>query len=236
MDEYLENHFKGKYRVLPHLDQDTNNFVKDAYGVDNDPSFADFYIPCKSKIEIRHGAKGTSQLWCLIPNKSTGIRILSKIYKDQVNDQLPIEITREDKKYANNLCKGLIDNKILIEVEVLDFEVYFVFKVGFIDYLESIVKPKTKGCDIPPLNNKNLPKSTYVISENDMLAYKESIENKEMLEIKRANDIFFKLKKLNRKECKDLNMKSKEFFHMKGLWNEYFNFLKSYTKEKVNEL
>lgn len=49
MDLYLVNKFKGKFRILPHYDQDTNDIPKDHLG-NNDESYGDLYITCANHI------------------------------------------------------------------------------------------------------------------------------------------------------------------------------------------
>ena len=42
------------------------------------------------------------------------------------------------------------------------------------DYIATIVKPKTSGKSIPPLSVKNLPKAPYKIPTKDIEAYKNA--------------------------------------------------------------
>ena len=78
MDNYLTQHYKGKYRVRAHYDQSTNDFIRDAEG-ELDDSFGDFYLSGRSGIEIRHGVG--SELACYVPKLQLGNNILKSYYE-----------------------------------------------------------------------------------------------------------------------------------------------------------
>ena len=78
LDNYLTQHYKGKYRIKAHYDLSTNDFVRDANG-ELDDSFGDFYLSGRSGIEIHHGVG--SELACYIPKLQLGINILKSYYK-----------------------------------------------------------------------------------------------------------------------------------------------------------
>lgn len=171
---YLKK-YVGTYRVKAEYDQETNDFPRDPTDPSKiDPSFDDLYIECQNDIQIKHGMG--SMLWCYVPSKSRGINILKKIYIDKVSDKLPKE-TSKTTKYYDNLSKALVASKVLLDVEVLDFEVIFEFKATMIDYIASIVGAKTKGCTISPFSVKNLPKAAYKIPEEDLKLYDNAIEH-----------------------------------------------------------
>ena len=78
LDNYLTQHYKGKYRVKAHYDQSTNDFIRDADG-ELDDSFGDFYLSGRSGIEIRHGVG--SELACYVPKLQLGNNILKSYYE-----------------------------------------------------------------------------------------------------------------------------------------------------------
>lgn len=242
MDKYLQQHYTGTYRVLPHLDLDTNEIPRDHNG-DWDNSYADFYIKCAYGIEIRHGVG--SEMICYIPTKQRGMNILKQIYTDKIDKVLPNEETAENKKYLENLCDKLISTNTLIDAEVLDYEVYFIFNTKIMDYIVGLVKPSTSGASISPFSVKNLPKVKYNIPQDDLEKYKESIKNfptRKMerngehydivdgMIIKKANSDFDEIikKKLKLKKLDKSGYKTKEYIHSIGMWNEYCEFLRNF--------
>ena len=103
MDNYLTQHYKGKYRVKAHYDLSTNDFVRDADG-ELDDSFGDFYLSGRSGIEIHHGVG--SELACYVPKLQLGNNILKSYYEKMIGDygkksMLIIVAELMEKKYIN---------------------------------------------------------------------------------------------------------------------------------------
>ena len=245
---YYLRKYVGNYRVKADYDKETKDFPRLEDG-SIDPSFDDLYIDCKNKIEIRH--VGRNVLWCYIPSKQRGMNILREIYTDNMSQKLP----KDKDGYLENLCKELVDKKILVNAEVLDYEVLFEFKADMIDYIAKLVGAKTTGKSINPFSTKNLPREPYKIPDKDMRLYKESIKNlpqKTMeingksrtmvdgLIIRQLNKSFDKIIKKSKskkfdvdKDRKSKGLKNKEYIHSLGedMWVKYCEFLKSYKEE-----
>lgn len=238
MDMYLINHYKGVYRVLAELDEETQDFVRDDKG-NIDDSFSDFYIKCAGGTKIIHGVGST--LGVYIPSKNKGINILRKIWNDNENNaplpkenQYTISVGRKHFTacYCENLCKELINKEILESAEVLDSEVFFEFKAKDIEYFAKLLKITTSGAKISPFSKKNLPREKYVIPQKDIDDYNVIIKNfpkRKMGERTIVDGLFIKgcnkdfMSKNHLKN--NTSLKDKEFIHKKGKWNKYLKYL-----------
>ena len=245
MARYLQRKYVGTYRVKAEYDLVTKDFPRLEDGT-LDPDFDDLYIDCANKIQIKHS--GGNILSCYIPNKTRGMNILRKIYKEKISKTLP-----KDNVYLNNLCSELVEKEILVSAEVLDIEVFFEFKADQIDYIAKLVKAKTNGAKISPFSTKNLPREPYKIPDKDMKLYKESIKDfptvtRDMgkgpievpdgLLIKRLNKQFDEIIAATQKSGFDVNkdrrtkgLKPKEYIHQMGMWQQYCDYLKTFKKE-----
>lgn len=168
----------------------------------------DFYIPCKNGALIQH--YGGNVLTAYIPSIIKGNRLM-KMCQDE-----NIEIT--------NIIEG-------------DGEVTFRFKAKHIEFIADYLGAKTSGKDIRPFSTKNLPKSNYVIPEEDLNKYKliaASVPKGETLILSKLTDRFMDeimTKKYKRIDIKaDMKKKCmarqiKEYIHSMGMWDEYIKFL-----------
>lgn len=221
IDRYLYTHYKGKYRVLPELDIDTQDFLRDCDG-DIDEDYSDFYLIGKSKIKIKHGVGST--LACYIPSTGTGHNVVCDYCKLMCNKEYKgCEKDVAAKKAASLLIKnGFIDN-----IDFLYGEIYFEFNAKYLDDLNKIIKLRTGGANISPLSSKNLPKPPYEIPNKDMDKYKKAKEGIEPLALGRLNIKFGEENVDNYKsELKKSRLKAMQFFHKEGLWDEYCKWLK----------
>ena len=74
MSGYLVNHYKSKYRILPVIDQATNDFCRDHKGkIDED----NVYIACYNDVRIWH--YGGSKLIAYVPNVQRGRNFIKKL-------------------------------------------------------------------------------------------------------------------------------------------------------------
>ncbi len=245
MDRYLEQKYKGTYRIKAHYDKSTNDWCRDVND-DYDDSFSDFYIDCKNGIEIKHGVG--SILSCYIPSSNRGRNILKQIYIDNFKKDT-------NKLSIDSICKKLIDDNILIDIDVLDGEVYFTFKNNLIDYIAKLVGAKTSGANVSPFSIRNLPKTHYIIPEKDLIGYKEAIKLLPTITIERNNkdgknisitipsgavinsimrdfnniikDYKGKEYDIN-KEQRKVGLKGKEFIHSIGLWKSLLEYIVKY--------
>lgn len=226
MSDYLFSHYKGKYRVLADYDLETNDFPRDEKGnIDSD--FNDFYIPGKKGVQIRHA--GRDKLGCYIFSIGIGRNILTDIYKK--------ESTHSPSKKLETLMENMVKEKIIEDYTLYDGEILFIFKAEHLQDWDKIFKLKTSGAKISPLSTKNLPKSDYIIDEEDEKKYNDIVstltKNEKLSVPRRAiGNITDKLSKKNKQEMKQLNMKPKQYLHYKGMWDKV---LKELQKEIDNE-
>lgn len=215
MDRYLCEHYKGKYRVFPHLDLDTLDFPRDSNNeIDN--SYADMFLKAKSGIEIKHGYG--SELALYSPRTGVAYNVLKDYYKQVVG--------KESNSYYQAAQK-LIESGYINNIDFMDGEVMFTFDAKYLDILHKIIKIRTAGANISPFSAKNLPKQKYVIPDTDMNQYKKAKEGIEPLTISRLNSIFGKENfgiNYNIKLRKS-HLKAIHFFHKNNLWQKYCEYL-----------
>lgn len=135
---------------------------------------------------------------------------------------------------ANNILKSIDDN-LVFDIEKTDSEVLFKFKYSNSDKIIPLLKPKTGGANISPFSSRNLPKSDYIIPDDEIAKYKDitsKIPQEDMLKIKQATDNFIKTlvtKKMTLEDIKaDMKLKclrNKEYIHSIGKFTEYIQYL-----------
>ena len=251
MDRYLIDKFKGKYRVMAHLDEQTNDFPRN-YNGEVDEDFSDFYIKCRNNIEIKHGVG--KRMMVYIPSKTKGLNVLKKMYEDSYGKKWEESDTKNDTKYYDGLINKVVAGSPVICAEALDGEVTIDFYSDDIKWIAKFVHPVTSGANISPLSKRNLYKTKYVIPDEDVKkckAIEESYPKRKMtikgkttmitdgLYIRKVNTAFEekKVKELNEfSSIKDLEydkkkigVNGKEYFHIKGWWNDYLNFCDKYA-------
>lgn len=224
MANYLMR-FKGTYRLLPELDLSTNDFCKKLDGTIED---IDIYISCRNGNKIktygRLDHKRPVWLSAYIPSLIRGHKIIKEL------DEQGIEY----RDYYDT-----------------DSEVCFLFLAKDIEVVAKLMQARTSGASISPNSTRNLPKSDYVISKEEIEVYKEiiaPIPKEDILVIKQFTNNFMseilqkKHRKLDikadmRKKC--MARQTKEYIHSMGLWKDYIKYLRNkvnqYLKEKETE-
>jgi len=129
MFRYLEK-YVGKYRVLPHLDIQTHDFPRDEKGK-IDESFEDLYIPCGSKIEIRHTYE---------PN------ILAFVIEDKATSVADNNIKKIHAKYP----------EVTLTLDRVGRDAFVYFKADDIDKVAEVLKARTSGARIKWQSKRNL--------------------------------------------------------------------------------
>lgn len=219
--------YVGKYRVLPHLDEHTNDVPRD-HNMHIDQSYDDIYIACQNKIEIYNYGKGV--LAAYIPSLGRGHNIIKSIYEDRIGNVKSIKLNYE------LMYENLIEDGMLLYIEETDTEVIFRFHNKDLESLIGYLKPRTSGAKISPFSTRNLPiNRDYKLSDIELKEYQDitgDVPRDKLLLIHRANTEFVnsvigKKGKLNttadmRKNC----LKGREYIHFKGYWDEYLKFLK----------
>lgn len=198
--------YKGVYRLRTEIDKKTNTFPREYNG-----EFAtnDIYIDCHKNIRIHH--YGKSILEAYIPSLGRGRNIVKAINQE-------------------------LGDNIIFHIEETDEEVLFRFHSKNMDILEKYLKPKTNGADRSPFSTKNLPKSKYIIPDEDLVGYKKIVEkipkNQLITIVHRTNDFLQSLTtKKNTWEMIKSDMalkgiKGKDYIHSIGKWEEYINYLR----------
>lgn len=140
MANYLMK-YKGIYRILPELDQETHDFIRDENEAIED---ADIYIACQygNRITTYGHLDGKKAVWlsAYIPSIGRG----------------------------RNIVKALKEQGVNIEqYEETDEEIQFIFLPKDIEVVAKIMKAKTSGASISPFSTKNLPKAKNVSLPTD---------------------------------------------------------------------
>lgn len=222
MSNYLLK-YKGKYRILAELDQNTNDFVRN---FDNSINDTDIYISCRNGCRIyTYGhINNTRPVWlqAYIPSIGRG----------------------------HNIVKALKEKDIeLVDIIENDEEVEFKFKASDIEIVAELMKAKTSGCNISPFSIKNLPVSDVEIPTEEIARYKEItsvVPKTNLLLISKLTNEFLEnvlqkdIRRITRNkkyeyksEIKKLMMSRqvKTFIYVKNYWDKYLNYLQN----KINE-
>lgn len=223
--------YKGKYRIMSHIDKNTNDYPRDLNG---NIEQNDAYIKCEKGNQIYH--YGRSTLVAYIPSIGRGHNILFSIAKDLcgLEDRIDYE-----KLYELLEQEGTIKN-----ISENDKEIEFMFNAKNIEFIAKFLKPHVSGSNISPYSTRNLPKKKYTIPNDDLLKYKkitESISKDNILLISQITRRFFSdyLAKKSLYKRKDFNkdmklkmLKGKEYIHSEGLWDEYLKYL----QKEINDI
>ena len=232
--------YKGKYRLKAPIDENTNDYPRDAHGkIETD----DIYIDCAYGNQIYHYGHGI--LVAYIPSIGRGHNVLMSIGTELIGKETVESLNRNyDKLYELLLKEGTIR-----EIRQNDGEIEFKFKAKDIELVAKYLKPKTGGAGISPFSSRNLPKpkQAYVIPDEDLKEYKEiivDISRDKLIILSQItksflNDIVAKkpyYKTVDVKaDMKKKMLKGKEYIHSIGLWNEYIKYLSKKLKERLNE-
>ena len=202
---YLIDKFKGTYRILPEIDTSTNDFPRKLNDTYED---VDCYISCQHDIRIYY--YGNKFLQAYIPSLQRGNNIIKLIQE--------------------------IDSNIISNIHRTDSEVEFMFKYSDSDKVIPLLKPKISGSGISPFSSKNRPKSAYIIPDEDLVVYKNIVQNipqNELIRISHITNNFIKSLSTKKNPMNNIKadmklkgLKSKEYVHCIGKWNNYIDYLK----------
>lgn len=218
--------FKGKYRLLPDIELNTNDFIKDENG---NISEDHVYIDCKHDCNIRtyghiNGSKAV-YLTAYIPSLYRGRKIKKTMDEQEI----------EYVQYIEG-----------------DEEVEFKFKALDIEKVADLMNAKTSGANISPFSIRNLPRANIKIPTEENDRYKVVIANVQkgdLLLIHRITDAFLVNilnKKLRKTVGKSFNYSAdmkkmkmyrmpKEYIWTKGFWDEYLVYLKKEIDKFYNK-
>ncbi len=227
MANYLMK-YKGKYRILPELDKETNDFVRDELG---NISEDHIYIDCQHGNTIStyghiNGSRAV-YLTAYIPSLGRGRNVKKELDKQEI----------EYVQYIEG-----------------DEEVKFEFKALDIEPVATLLKARTFGCNISPFSVKNLKKRTdIVIPEEKIDEYKNIVglvDRKDLLIISRITEQFLLtvVQRTLRKTLKDrkfdvkqdmrklmLARQTKEYIWSKNMFDEYLVYLKKEINKYYNK-
>lgn len=223
MASYLMK-YKGKYRLLCELDQNSNDFPRSD---DDSIEDIDVYISCQhgSKIFVYGHIDNKRPVWLIayIPSLGRG----------------------------RNIIKALNEKGVeYIDCIESDEEVEFKFRASDIEIVAELMKARTSGASISPFSNRNLPKSDVKIPTEKIALYKEItsvIPKGDLLIISRLTNDFLEeilSKSLGRggkkkftpfdykSDMKKLKLarQSKEYIFVKGYFDEYLDYLENNLK------
>lgn len=219
--------YKGSYRLLPVIDQSTNDFPRDSNG--NIEDDLEIYVSCQNGNRIEYYGLNDSRraiLLAYVPSLGRGRNIKKALKKQGVD---------------------------ILFYDESDEEVLFHFNATDIETVATLLKAKTSGANISPMSKRNLPKVKFELPEEDMAAYKDivdKVDKNDKLLIHRITTEFLDkvlAKELRPKgtrkpydyktEMKKLKLASdsKGYIWTKELWNEYLEFLEKEINSYYNK-
>lgn len=202
--------YKGTYRLKAPYDLRNNQYGRKLNGTLED---IDVYIDCQHGNKVFHYERSILQAY--IPSLIRGHNVLKKLTE-------------------------LYGQDIVSDIEESDSEVLFRFNAKDIEKIIPLLKPRTNGSGISPFSSKNLPKTKYIIPDEDFAVYKNIIKNipqKEVLGISHITNDFIRSLSTKKNTYEDIKndmiakgLKGKEYIHSIGKWNEYIEFLRDKLK------
>ena len=226
MAQYLMK-FKGKYRLLPELCLDTNDFPRNAQGgIDEDTGI---YIKCLYGNKISYyGLNGSKRgvLIAYIPSVKRGRNIKKVLKKQGVN---------------------------IIDYDESDEEVMFKFLASDIEPVAELMKASVYGANISPFSSRNLPKEKVDIPEEEIERYKSLISKLDKSQISyivKMNNAFLddvlakKLRPPRKRKKFDyksdmrqmkLSRDTKGYIYKRGLWEDYLEYLEKEIDSYLNK-
>lgn len=223
MAHYLMR-YKGRYRILPVLDEIYHDIPRDAQG-NIQHEDVELYISCQNGNKITEYGKNSSNrmmLTAYIPSIGRGRNIRKALDVKNI-------------PYTNYMES--------------DEEVWFRFEAKYIDTVAELLKAKTMGADISPFSSKNLGKRKDVaIPEEGINKYKNIVGivgKKDLLIISRiTNQFLLTMQKSLSESLHDRNFdiktdmkklmlsrQAKEYIYLKNFWSEYLMFLEDEIKK-----
>lgn len=222
MSHYLMK-YKGRYRVLPVLDEVYHDLPRDTQGNISHEE-VELYISCQNGNKITEYGKNSSNRMVLrayIPSIGRGRNVRKALDAQNI-------------PYTNYMES--------------DEEVEFRFEAKYIDAIAELLKAKTMGADISPFSTKNLPRADVEIPTEEIERYKSvtaEVQKEDLLIIHRFTTSFLtdilekKYKKLEGKDfdlSTDMKKKmmarmAKEYIYSMNMFDEYLK----YMQKKITE-
>lgn len=218
---YLTSKYKGIYRILPDLDQQTNSFPIDCNGSRDEDMV---YIPCHNNSKIMYWGNGV--LIGYIPTIMRGRNIKKEMKKQK------IEFFDYDESSEDVMFKFRAKDIEQI-AEIMKAKTYGASITPF----SKRNLPQNKDIKIP---NEEIEKYKSISSK---------VDKKDILKFKTWNSNFLNdvLQKRIRKDTKNksynykedmqkmkLGRQTKEFIYAKNMWEDYLNYLDNAISEYYN--
>lgn len=222
MSNYLMR-YKGKYRLLCELDQNTNDFPRDDNGNIED---IDMYISCQHGNRIYNFGHG--KLIAYIPSLGRGRNITKALKENSVEYTNYIE-TDEEVEFRFKAT----------DIEIVAELMKAKTSGASISPFSSKNLVKRKDIIIPQEEVGKYKEIISVIDKKDLLIInritKQFINNMEKSLKKSTKDKAFDIKKDMKKSM--LSRQSKEYIYYKNYWNKYLKYLENeintyYLKEE----
>lgn len=222
MANYLMR-YKGKYRLLCELDQNTNDFPRDDNGNIED---IDMYISCQHGNRIYNFGHG--KLIAYIPSLGRGRNITKALKENSVEYTNYIE-TDEEVEFRFKAT----------DIEIVAELMKAKTSGASISPFSSKNLVKRKDIIIPQEEVDKYKEIISVIDKKDLLIInritKQFINNMEKSLKKSTKDKAFDIKKDMKKSM--LSRQSKEYIYYKNYWNKYLKYLENeintyYLKEE----
>lgn len=247
MSYYLSK-YKGIYRLKTAIDETINDFPTN---LDREETREenDVYIDCR-KGQISH--YGRNILQCYVSKLGVGRNVLKELGSKigiNIEDYCSDKVKKDGTPYLDKEGKPIkfydyekfyqaLENEgTVFYITETDEEVFWRFKAKDIALMCDLMQAKTSGANISPFSTKNLSKTKYNIPTEELDKYKKIVENigkDNLLIISRIIKNFITTIPKKHKEYKkvDLNklqrqqgLKSKEFIHSLGYWEEFLKYL-----------
>ena len=241
---FLIDKFKGKYKLIAPYDLTTNDFPRKLNGTLED---IDIYIDCQNNIQIfYYGKRGLLEAY--IPSLGRGRNIVKNIYSEFVQDiessiyLVSIEKENKDGEVVKinsydyeSLYHDKELNNIITDIYETDEEVVFKFHYDKMEQFEKYFKPKTSAANRSPFSTKNLPKTKYIIPDEDLNAYKNIVSKipvENILSVTHKTNDFMKSLVTKKNSWENIKsdmrlkgLKGKEYIHSIEKWNAYIKYL-----------
>lgn len=212
MANYLTTHYKGRWRILPDLCEDTHDFPIDCDGIRDEDCV---YISCNNDNKIMYWGNGI--LIGYVPSIGRGRNIKKAMKKEKIEffdyDESDEEITFRFKAKDIELVAELMKAK--------------TYGAGISPFSNRNL-PKNKDVKIPDEEMAKYKSISGKVDKSDMLKFKSW--NSDFL----TNVLQKKIRKDTKNKAYDykedmkkmkLSRQVKEFIYVKNMWQEYLDYL-----------
>lgn len=209
MFRYLEK-FVGKYRILAHIDEETNKFP-------TSEDYEDFYIPCNNGCEIKSTYLGDDILaLCFYDKYSTAKNVSKKLsemkieHEDDITDtciDAHIYFNAKDMDKVAKLVKAKTSGKQISPMST-----------------RNLKKTKSTRYIIPKEDLDKLYKNTNDMGRTEKLHFFKKANREYITKLDKET------KQNNKEKMKIDGLGTKEYIHSIGYWDKYVRFINKMLK------